>query len=995
MKKGVLLLFLLILCEMLIAQGLDPQLDSLLRPLPQHAGARKQAERLDKILNFIFMDGNLEFGTYPAQLDSIYHCCLMNQTKDRIFEKSIAAKISLYRGADLAIQQVELATPVLNQALQQFGAIADTTSMALVYMELTFVASSLGDSLSFAKNHDLVLNVLKGVKDPYACAALHNNIGIGCYNFGRYAEGAAHYFTALESVEKYQTTPLRLMKRDIYHNLTGIYKRIEDYENGLIYIRKAIESAEANRQNPADHYISMAGIYQAINDYEKALKTYQKAEENLVADMQPIIFAALNYGKSNCYRNLGDIKSALQCAQKAVQLLPIEQDAHFGAAALEELAACEFSAGMHQNALKNALLTYQTFLKAKNNGGLVRTAQLLSNIYTFQKNYPKALEYSELRFKYQQQIERQQSTRQLAFGEFTRNAAAEKARREAEVQAQLTQQRNIRYALFAGLGILVLLTFLLYNRYRLKQRTTQQLEAKNLEVEAARARAEASEAFKSRFLANMSHEIRTPLHGIAGFTDLLLETSLNEKQRRWLSSIHHSTDRLGEVVNDILDLSKLEAGEVKLRQIPFSPARVAGDVQEALSLRAEQKGIELTLKVDENIPEALLGDPTRLYQILMNLVGNAVKFTETGSVRIKVSSDPQSITNGQPSIGFSVTDTGIGIPPEKLAAIFDSFQQAGEDTTARFGGTGLGLTIARELVQLYGSDIQVASQVGKGSTFSFVLALPMSDAEDLRTNSTKGDILHFTQPLRILLADDNTLNLEIATEAICRHFENAEIVEVKTGKEAVTEFQSGAFDLILMDMQMPEMTGTEATRYIRQQLSSDIPIIALTASATPEEIENALESGMNRHLSKPFKPMELAQVVAEVLGLEGSVLVTKVAEKHQDPAANTTGTDLAFLRDFCDGDEVQMQHFIQKFLSQYPLEIKRLEDALAREDREALYQAAHSFRPQLEFVGLSEAAGQALLLERGARVGLPVSTLMEFMKQINALLDDLPKAYAW
>jgi CheY-like chemotaxis protein/HPt (histidine-containing phosphotransfer) domain-containing protein len=372
-----------------------------------------------------------------------------------------------------------------------------------------------------------------------------------------------------------------------------------------------------------------------------------------------------------------------------------------------------------------------------------------------------------------------------------------------------------------------------------------------------------------------------------------------------------------------------------------------------------------------------------------------VKFTETGSVRIKVSSDPQSITNGQPSIGFSVTDTGIGIPPEKLAAIFDSFQQAGEDTTARFGGTGLGLTIARELVQLYGSDIQVASQVGKGSTFSFVLALPLADTEDLKTNSTKGDILHFTQPLRILLADDNTLNLEIATEAIRRHFENVEIVEAKTGKEAVAQFQSGAFDLILMDMQMPEMSGTEATRYIRQQLSSDIPIIALTASATPEEIENALESGMNRHLGKPFKPMELAQVVAEVLGLEGSVLATKVAEKHRGSAANTTGTDLAFLRDFCDGDEVQMRHFIQKFLERYPLEIKRLEDALAQEDREALYQAAHSFRPQLEFMGLSEAAEQALLLERGAREGLPVSTLMEFMKQINASLDDLPKVDAW
>jgi CheY-like chemotaxis protein len=356
-----------------------------------------------------------------------------------------------------------------------------------------------------------------------------------------------------------------------------------------------------------------------------------------------------------------------------------------------------------------------------------------------------------------------------------------------------------------------------------------------------------------------------------------------------------------------------------------------------------------------------------------------------------------------------VTDTGIGIPAEKLASIFDSFQQAGEDTTARFGGTGLGLTIARELVHLYGSDIQVASELGKGSTFSFVLTLPLADAEDLETKSAKNDTLHFTQPLRILLADDNSLNLEIATEAIRRHFENAVIVEARNGKEAVAQFQSGAFDLILMDMQMPEMTGTEATRYIRQQLASDISIIALTASATPEEIENALESGMNRHLGKPFKPRELAQVVAEVLGLDGSVPAALAAGKTQDPTANkeakistpslpaakAAGTDLAFLRDFCDGDEVQMRHFIQKFLDQYPLELQRLEAALQQGDREAIYQTAHSFRPQLEFVGLKSAADKALQIERGAREGLPFSTLLDLMKQIKTALEDLPIAEAW
>ncbi len=636
----------------------------------------------------------------------------------------------------------------------------------------------------------------------------------------------------------------------------------------------------------------------------------------------------------------------------------------------------------------------------KEGGGKILSAELLAKIYKSKGDYRKALEYSELRNQHQQQVERQQSNRQMALGEFTRDNAAEKARREAEVKAQLDQQRNIRYGLFAGLGVLALLAFLLFNRYRYKQRTNEQLEAKNLEVEAARLRAEqerrraeASEAFKSRFLANMSHEIRTPLHGIAGFTDLVLETALSEKQRRYLSSIHHSTERLTEVVNDILDISKLEAGEVRLRQVPFSPARIAEDVQEALSVRAENKGIGLNVHIGEGVPDAVLGDPTRLYQILMNLAGNAVKFTEKGEVRLTVDGGRLTV-DGSPAhpLTFSVADSGIGIPSEKLATIFDSFQQAGEDTTARFGGTGLGLTIARELVQLHGSDIHVGSEVGKGSTFYFILNLPLADAADLEKTSSTGADLYFPQKLKILLADDNAFNREIATEAIRRHFENSEVVEAVNGKEAVALLGQKNFDLILMDMQMPEMNGLEATQHIRQHLpegKKGVPIIALTASATPEEIEKALASGMNRHLGKPFKPMELAQAIAEELGLsnpsDGVTLSHAVTKQDPIPKPDSN-FDLRFLREFCGGDEEQVRHFIQKFVAQCPLEIGRLEAAFERHDREAIYQAAHSFKPQLEFVGLSEAARLAAALEQGARNGQPIAELMDLFEQLKGKL---------
>ena len=283
--------------------------------------------------------------------------------------------------------------------------------------------------------------------------------------------------------------------------------------------------------------------------------------------------------------------------------------------------------------------------------------------------------------------------------------------------------------------------------------------------------------------------------------------------------------------------------------------------------------------------------------------------------------------------------------------------------------------------------------MGKGSIFSFALSLPLADPADLEPETAKGGDLYFTQPLCILLADDNALNREIATGAIHKHFENAEIAEAATGRQAVELLASRPFDLILMDMQMPEMSGADATRHIRQHISNDIPIIALTASATPGEIEAALTSGMNRHLGKPFKSRELARVIAEVLGLPQTPARDfpdfENPEGQPFTSADKGVFDLRFLRDFCDSDEAQMQNFLQKFQEQCPLEIEKLETALGAEDRETLYRAAHSFRPQLEFIGLPEAAGLVLRLEQGAHDNCAFGELTALLQQVKAALQRL------
>jgi signal transduction histidine kinase/ActR/RegA family two-component response regulator len=374
------------------------------------------------------------------------------------------------------------------------------------------------------------------------------------------------------------------------------------------------------------------------------------------------------------------------------------------------------------------------------------------------------------------------------------------------------------------------------------------------DLERARSVAEAASKAKSAFVANISHEIRTPLNGVLGMLELSLLESMPVGQRETLESAHTSAQSLLGLLNDLLDFSKIEAGRMELERIDFDVRDVINGVMSLFQSQADIKGIQLVANVEGPLP-AVTGDPTRLRQVLINLIGNALKFTHEGEVALEVCSNPTA----PGEVSFAIRDSGIGIPADKQALIFDAFSQADNATTRKYGGTGLGLAICQRLTQLMGGVLAVESTPGSGSIFRFTLRFPLASRPVAR--SAKEETVSL-RPLRILVAEDNLVNQKVTCGLLRRHGHEAEIAS--NGAEAVAAFVVGHYDVILMDVQMPVMGGYEATREIRsQERGPRIPIVGLTANASENDRRLCLESGMTDYVSKPFKWNTLAAVLAK------------------------------------------------------------------------------------------------------------------------------------
>lgn len=455
----------------------------------------------------------------------------------------------------------------------------------------------------------------------------------------------------------------------------------------------------------------------------------------------------------------------------------------------------------------------------------------------------------------------------------------------------------------------------------------------------ARQKAENAERLQEQFLANMSHEIRTPMNGIIGMTNILMNTTLNEQQREFLQIVRHSSDNLMGLINDVLDLSKIKAGKLTVEKTAFEPVKVMRNVLAPFQLPAHEKNIALQYEIDATIPPQLMGDPLRITQVLTNLIGNALKFTEQGSINIKVHLKQHQADDCV--LAFAVIDTGIGIPEDRLQQVFDSFEQAEAGTARKYGGTGLGLSISRNLVQLMGGELQVSSQYGHGACFSFELPFTIVHETAAANLAAPGTIdLTLLNGKRLLVAEDNEINQLVIYQVLDQV--NIQPHIVNNGREAVEWLEAGnTVDAVILDLRMPLMNGFQTAVYLREKLRQNIPIVAMTASALRNEKQKCRELGMNGYLTKPFAPAKLFEILYQLLVMQNG---STMNDDNTEETAHTTSTayNLAYLHEMDDTDYTR--EILSMFLSTTEPALKEMNQAALHEDWTRLYALAHKLK---------------------------------------------------
>jgi len=777
-----------------------------------------------------------------------------------------------------------------------------------------------------------------------------------CYwQQGEYDDGVDILQDALKISRDINNKPLEAR---VLNNLGYIYRDRGDLADALNHFEGALKINEklGDEVSQSVNLSSIAYLLYDLNDYENALEfalrclpIFEKAN-----DLHRL--NALYHILGNIYFKQEQLHEALRYFEENLRLS--EQDTMLHALAISGLGKVYYKMNDFDNARKHLVDALKESEELSNVEVQIICQFYIGRMMMDEGNYRQSLQHMNAAFELADEYSRKHdvmSVHEALAQLYDKMGDIPKAFYHLKTYEQMKEE------------IFKQTTF---NKIRNLQ-TRQQVELAQKEKEVAEQTAE----LKQQFMANMSHEIRTPMNAIVGMTSLLLAKNPMPEQLKYLNAIRQSADNLLVIINDILDLSKIEAGKIVIEQTDFSLREVIGSVRDMLMFKAEEKGLDFRVNVEDGIPARVIGDPTRINQVLINLAGNALKFTEKGHIEIRVTQQRQA--DKKHWLRFDVLDTGIGIASDYVGKIFESFTQAGTDVARRFGGTGLGLTISKQLVELMQGEIGVTSELGKGTTFTAIIPLTESDIQEVE--QTKGVVDEQTMKklngVKLLLVEDNEFNRMVAEDTLKELLPRITIDIAVNGQEAVDRVQSEHYDIVLMDIQMPVMDGVTATRTIRTTLpapAKDVKIVAMTANVLQEDVAQYFKTGMNAYVSKPFNADELLLKMAAVLEghqpvLEGSTMVKNtIVSEPAMPALPDKITDMQFLNQFAGGNDEKRAKYVGMFLDNGPKLLNTIEQSLLAKDYGAVKIAAHSMKPQLSYMGVKEEVSHIFLIEQTA-----------------------------
>ncbi|TRZ70300.1 MAG: response regulator [Bacteroidetes bacterium] len=842
------------------------------------------------------------------------------------------------------------------------------------------------------KNHAVALKIKEEIGNKNGVASSYHNIGLIYSHLCNYPEALKNYFAGLKIYEEIRD---KLGIASSFNDIGNVYRAQSDYPEALKNYFAGLKMYEEikEKRGIASIYNNLGIVYQALGDYPKANKNFS-ASLIIMEELGNKVGIATNYNNIGVtYERQGNHSEALSNYFISLKIQEDIGDKNGIAKSYNNLG------GIYLNQKKNdeSFKYYNKGLALAKRIGSLEEITIsyfgLAGVDSAQGNFKMALEHYKMyiitrdsMFNKENSKKLVQSKMQYEFDKKEALAKVEQEKKDAVAHQELRTQKIIRNGFMGGFVVVLLFAGVFF-------RQRNKIKKVNSALQLAKERAEQSEQFEQQFLANMSHEIRTPMNAVMGMTSLVLDTPLMEKQKFYLEGIKKSGETLLHIINDILDLSKIEAGKMELEKIDFSLSDVLGQVRQTLGHRAEEKGLELLVNIDSKITDIVIGDPVRLNQVLVNLTGNAIKFTEKGSVSIEVSKENEGIR-------FSIVDTGIGIPEDKLQTVFESFSQANASDTRRYGGTGLGLNISRQLVELMGGNISVSSVEGSGTTFSFRVAFEKGSAERLEQRLTSekqvdGTIL---DGLTILIVDDNEYNRIVAKDTLKSKC-YAEVVAVGSAKEAIDLLRVKKFDVLLLDVQMPVMNGFEATRFIRTNLElpgKNIPIIALTASAMRTDLDKCKAAGMDSYIPKPFKASQLIIGIAKVLNIELKTGQKGELNSVQKSVLKPGVTDLEYLTRFCEGDKVRIGKYIGMFLASSPSFLDKLNIAVTNGNLLEIADQLHGYKTKFIMMGMKEAKDLAAEIEMKCRQENNLDSvnlmLLKLIQQVETAVSELKVA---